>query len=120
MNTNSTNNNGNLLMYNLLSNSVKRCLEMYRNNTVSDAMKSQPFWLKIAKLDAVLKSVTGSYPTVTVSEDKSVYFYHGFKFFVVHIITSTLFFIEISSCRLNSLAGTILVAPISFKNFAPY
>lgn len=84
MNTNNTNNNGNLLMYNLLSNSVKRCLEMYRNNTVSDAMKSQTFWKKVAQLDAVLKSVTSSYPTVTVSEDKSVYFYHGFKFFVVH------------------------------------
>lgn len=84
MNTNNTNNNGNLLMYNLLSNSVKRCLEMYRNNKVSKAMLQQSFWLKIAKLDAVLKSVTNSYPTVTVEEQKSVYYYHGFKFFIVH------------------------------------
>lgn len=81
---NVNNNNGNLLMYNLLSDSVKRCLEMYRNGRVSDAMKSQSFWVKIAQLDTVLKSVTTSYPTVTVTEDKSVNFYHGFKFFVVH------------------------------------
>lgn len=84
MRTENNNNNGNLLMYNLLSDSVKKCLQMYRNGRVSDAMKTETFWIKIARLDALLKSVTTSYPTVTVEEDKSRYLYHGFKFFIAH------------------------------------